>query len=85
MRRPTGSSTPSKGSWRGSARLSQMAGPCGHNDRVLKKVIALLLVGFVVYYLLTTPQDAADAVSSGLDKLMDAFKQIGTFFDALAG
>ena len=55
----------------------------GHNGRVLKKVFALLLVGFVIYYLLTAPAGAADAVADAFSGIMDAFKQIGIFFDEL--
>jgi hypothetical protein len=50
---------------------------------VLKKVIALLLIGFVIYYLLTTPSSAADAVNDAFDGIMDAFRQIGVFFNEL--
>jgi hypothetical protein len=50
---------------------------------VLKKVIALLLIGFVIYYLLTAPSGAADAVSDAGGAMMDAFKQVGVFFDEL--
>ena len=50
---------------------------------MLKKVITLLLVGFVIYYLLTAPEGAADAVSEAFDAIMDAFKQVGVFFDEL--
>jgi hypothetical protein len=50
---------------------------------VLKKVIMLLVVGFAIYYLLTTPADAADAVSSAFSGTMDAFQRVGVFFDEL--
>lgn len=50
---------------------------------MLKKVIALLLVGFIIYYLLNTPASAADAVSNAFDGVMDAFEQIGVFFNEL--
>lgn len=50
---------------------------------MLKKVITLLVVGFIVYYLLNTPASAADAVSEAFDGIMQAFRQIGVFFDEL--
>ena len=55
----------------------------GHNEVVLKKVIALLVVGFVVYYLLNTPASAADVVSDAFGAIMDAFRQFGVFFNEL--
>ena len=50
---------------------------------MLKKVITLLVVGFIIYYLLNTPASAADAVSDALGAIMDAFQQIGVFFNEL--
>lgn len=51
---------------------------------MLKKVVALLVVGFIVYYLLTAPAGAADAVSGAASAVIDAFGQIGVFVDELA-
>lgn len=51
---------------------------------MLKKIITLLIVGFVIYYMLNTPSSAADAVSDAFDGIMDAFSQIGVFFNELA-
>ena len=50
---------------------------------MLKKVLLLLVVAFAVYYLLQTPQGAADAVSNAASALMDAFQQVGVFVDSL--
>ncbi|WP_200954971.1 hypothetical protein [Aeromicrobium sp. Root236] len=50
---------------------------------MLKKVFLLLLVGFAIYYLLSTPDDAADFVSSSFSGIMDAFQQVGVFFNEL--
>lgn len=50
---------------------------------MLKKVIALLVVGFIVYYLLNTPATAADVVSDAFGAVMDAFRQFGIFFNEL--
>jgi hypothetical protein len=52
---------------------------------VLKKIITLLVVGFAVYYLLTAPQGAANVVSDASGSIMDAFGQVGVFFDELVG
>ncbi len=52
---------------------------------MLKKVLLLLVVGFVVYYLLTAPAGAADAVSGAFTAIIDAFGQIFIFFDELTG
>jgi hypothetical protein len=50
---------------------------------VLKKVAGLLVIGFAVYYLLTAPDAAADAVSGAAGAVMDAFGQVGVFVDEL--
>lgn len=60
-----------------------MRGGLRHNGRVLKKVFLLLLVGFAIYYLLSTPADAADFVSSSFSGIMDAFERVGVFFNEL--
>jgi hypothetical protein len=51
---------------------------------VLKKVLAILVVGFIAYYLLTAPVGAADAVSGAFDAVIEAFGQLGIFVDELA-
>jgi hypothetical protein len=53
--------------------------PFGENGRVLKKAMTLLVVGFGVYYLLTAPAGAADAVSNAFGAVIDAFGQVGVF------
>ncbi len=50
----------------------------------MKKVIGLLVIGFIVYYLLTAPAGAAEAVSGAASAVIDAFGQIGVFVDELA-
>ena len=60
-----------------------MRGGLRHNGRVLKKVFLLLLVGFAIYYMLSTPDDAANFVSSSFGGIMDAFQQVGVFFNEL--
>ncbi len=51
---------------------------------MLKKVAGLLVIGFIVYYLLTAPAGAADAVSGAMSAVIDAFGQVGVFVDELA-
>lgn len=52
---------------------------------MVKKLAVLLVAAFVVYYLLTAPAGAADAVSGAAEAVMDAFGQVFIFFDELAG
>jgi len=51
---------------------------------VLKKVVTLLAFGFVVYYLLTAPEGAAEAVKNAFSAVIDGFGQIIRFFNELA-
>ena len=51
---------------------------------MLKKALALLVIGFIVYYLLTAPAGAAEAVSGAFDAVIEAFGQVGIFVDELA-
>ncbi|AXT85547.1 hypothetical protein C6I20_10320 [Aeromicrobium sp. A1-2] len=60
-----------------------MPAPIGHNGFVLKKIITLLVVGFAIYYLLTAPAGAADAVSNAFGAVMDGFQQVGVFVNEL--
>ena len=50
----------------------------------MKKVLGLLVIGFIVYYLLTAPAGAAQAVSGAMSAVLDAFGQVGIFVDELA-
>lgn len=50
---------------------------------MLKKVFLLLLVGFAIYYLLSTPGDAADLVSSSFSGIIDGFERVGVFVNEL--
>jgi len=54
-----------------------------HDGGVLKKVVTLLVVGFGVYYLLTAPAGAADAVSNAAGAVIDGFAQVGVFVNEL--
>lgn len=49
----------------------------------MKKVLTLLVIGFAVYYLLTAPQGAADAVSNAFGAVIDGFGQVGVFVNEL--
>lgn len=50
---------------------------------MLKKVVALLVIAFAVYYLLTAPEGAAEAVRNAFDAVIEAFGQVGRFVDEL--
>lgn len=55
----------------------------GKNESVLKKILTLLVIGFGVYYLLTAPEGAADAVSNAASAVIDGFSQVGVFVNEL--
>jgi hypothetical protein len=50
---------------------------------MLKKVLLLLVVGFVAFYLLTRPEGAANAVEDGAGAVIEAFESIARFFTSL--
>lgn len=50
---------------------------------VLKKIGTLLIIGFGVYYLMTAPEGAADAVSNAAGAVGDGFRQLGVFVNEL--
>ena len=47
----------------------------------IKKILQVLVAAFVLYYLFTRPEAAAEAVRS----FFGAFESIGRFFTTLAG
>lgn len=49
----------------------------------MKKIVALLILGFALFYLLTAPTAAADAVGGAFGAVVDAFVQMGVFVEAL--
>ena len=53
------------------------------NEDVVKKIVALLVLGFVLFYLLTAPTAAADAVTGAFGAVVDAFVQVGVFVERL--
>lgn len=67
----------------GKARLVWQTGEESEEEaRVvgwLKKILLALVAAFVLFYLFTRPEDAADAVRT----FFGAFEAIGTFFTSL--
>ncbi len=61
------------------------AGPLAYAEggRVLKKLLTFLVIAFAVFYLLSAPRDAAEAVRSALNGLQDAAESLTTFFENL--
>ena len=51
---------------------------------VVKKSIWVLAIGFAAFYLLSQPKDAAQAIQTAFQAVIDAFHQVLTFFQALA-
>lgn len=51
---------------------------------MIKKILTLLVVGFAVFYLLTEPAAAADAVSGAVEGVMHAFANVTVFVSQLA-
>lgn len=52
---------------------------------VVKKLAVLLVVGFALFYLLTAPDAAADAVSGAFTAVIDGFGQLSVFVNELFG
>lgn len=65
------------------ARLRRESDVFGFNGHVLKKIVMLLVVGFAVYYLLTAPEGAADAIRNAFTAVIDAFGQVMVFANNL--
>ena len=51
----------------------------------IKRVLAWLLFGFIVYAIITNPDRAADIVQSIWEIIAEGFRNIGRFFEALVG
>ncbi|WP_194839844.1 MULTISPECIES: hypothetical protein [Aeromicrobium] len=51
---------------------------------MLKKVLLLLVVGFVVYQLVNSPASAADTVNDAYDWIRDALDRLDTFVRELS-
>ncbi|GAA1468169.1 hypothetical protein [Microbacterium thalassium] len=52
--------------------------------KLLKRIIIGLVIAFAVFYLVTRPEDAANAVQGALDAVWGAGVAIADFFVALA-
>lgn len=50
---------------------------------VAKKGVTLLVIGFAAFYLLTQPEDAAGAIKTAFDAVVEGLKAVGRFFTAL--
>ncbi len=51
---------------------------------VARKALIVLAIGFAVFYLVSQPEAAADAVQGAFSAVGDAFDAIIRFFNALA-
>jgi hypothetical protein len=51
----------------------------------IKRMLVVLVVGFVLFYLVNQPEGAADAVRGAAAAVGNAVNSIITFFNALAG
>lgn len=51
----------------------------------LKRIVLALVVIFALFYLITRPEDAANAVRGAFDAIWGAFQALGRFFTSLAG
>jgi hypothetical protein len=49
----------------------------------VKTFLTILVVAFIVYYVLTQPANAADAVTALLSALASGFNAVVTFFSEL--
>lgn len=63
--------------------MQGLTGWVGHNGVVLKKIVTLLVIGFGVFYLMTAPAGAAEAVSNAAGAVMSGFGQVGVFVNEL--
>ncbi|WP_051138772.1 hypothetical protein [Agromyces italicus] len=50
----------------------------------VKRIVLGLVVVFAAFYLITRPEDAANAVQGAVDAVFNAAASIGTFFTSLA-
>ncbi|MBA3265833.1 MAG: hypothetical protein H0T14_05585 [Nocardioidaceae bacterium] len=50
---------------------------------VAKKSVTVLVIAFAAFYLLTQPENAAAALKTALDAVVDGLRAIARFFTAL--
>jgi hypothetical protein len=73
------------------ARAGLLAGPTellwgGERDvKWIKRMLAVLVIGFVLFYLVNQPEGAAAAVRGAAAAVGNAINSLITFFNALAG
>jgi hypothetical protein len=48
-----------------------------------RKIILVIVLVFVVYAVINSPEQSADVVKSAFDTLLDGLQSIGLFFDRL--
>jgi hypothetical protein len=53
--------------------------------KLVRRVVVVLIIAFAVFYLVTRPQDAANAVQGALSAVWGAGVAVVDFFVALAG
>jgi hypothetical protein len=53
--------------------------------KLVRRVVVVLIIAFAVFYLVTRPQDAANAVQGALGAVWGAGVAVVDFFVALAG
>ena len=51
----------------------------------VKRILVVLVIGFVLFYLVKQPEGAADVVRSAAEGVAHVITSIITFFDALSG
>lgn len=53
--------------------------------KFVKRLLLVLVIGFALFYLVTQPEGAAEAVRTVVGAVAMAFQSIVTFFTTLAG
>lgn len=53
--------------------------------KLVKRIVLALIIAFAVFYLVTRPQDAANAVQGAFGAVWGAGVAVSEFFVALAG
>jgi len=51
--------------------------------KLVKRILLALVIVFAAFYLITRPEDAANAVQGAVDAVFNAIAAIGTFFMSL--
>lgn len=50
----------------------------------VKKSVTILVIGFAAFYLLSQPENAANAIQTAFQAVVDGFQQVIKFFTALS-